>query len=107
MYLLGYPLKPMVKTKTIELIDFEKLPSGQNATVAVMRYSAYDIEDALILNKASLDRGFGRCLVYKKAKCTLRLYTNQTFDKVMGPASCKPIWRHSILDADSICCPGE
>lgn len=57
MYLLAYPQRPMVKTKTIELIDFEKLPAGQNATVAVMSYSGYDIEDALILNKASLDRG--------------------------------------------------
>ncbi|KAM4572867.1 DNA-directed RNA polymerase III subunit RPC2 [Odontesthes bonariensis] len=111
MYLLAYPQKPMVKTKTIELIDFEKLPAGQNATVAVMSYSGYDIEDALVLNKASLDRGFGRCLVYKNAKCTLRRYTNQTFDKVMGPmldaATRKPIWRHNILDADGICSPGE
>lgn len=59
MYLLAYPQRPMVKTKTIELIDFEKLPAGQNATVAVMSYSGYDIEDALVLNKASLDRGEG------------------------------------------------
>ncbi|KAF3854660.1 hypothetical protein F7725_022715 [Dissostichus mawsoni] len=111
MYLLAYPQKPMVKTRTIELIDFEKLPAGQNATIAVMSYSGYDIEDALILNKASLDRGFGRCLVYKNAKCTLRRYTNQTFDKVMGPmldaVTRKPIWRHNILDADGICSPGE
>lgn len=64
MYLLAYPQRPMVKTKTIEIIDFEKLPAGQNATVAVMSYSGYDIEDALILNKASLDRGVFLILHY-------------------------------------------
>ena len=48
---------PLVKTRTIELINFEKLPAGQNAVIAVMSYSGYDIEDALVLNKASLDRG--------------------------------------------------
>jgi DNA-directed RNA polymerase III subunit RPC2 len=47
----------MVKTRPMELINYDKLPAGQNAIVAVMSYSGYDIEDALVLNKASLDRG--------------------------------------------------
>jgi len=51
LYLLVYPQQPMVKTKTIELVGYDKLPAGQNATVAVMSFSGYDIEDALILNK--------------------------------------------------------
>lgn len=47
LYLMVYPQQPMVKTRTIELIKYDKLPAGQNATVAVMSFSGYDIEDAL------------------------------------------------------------
>jgi DNA-directed RNA polymerase III subunit RPC2 len=54
LYLSVYPQQPMVKTKTIELVGYDKLPAGQNAIVAVMSYSGYDIEDALILNKVHI-----------------------------------------------------
>lgn len=111
MYNIVYPQTPMVRSKTIELSNFDKLPAGQNATVAVMSYSGYDIEDALILNKASIDRGYGRCLVYKSSKCTVKRYTNQTFDRIMGPskdaATNKVIFRHEALDSDGIVSPGE
>ena len=76
-----------------------------------MSYSGYDIEDALILNKASIDRGFGRCLVHKKQVISLKRYSNQSFDKVMGPmldgTTRKPIWKHEILDTDGIAMPGK
>ncbi|KIL65374.1 hypothetical protein M378DRAFT_1038519 [Amanita muscaria Koide BX008] len=82
LYLSVYPQQPMVKTKTIELIGYDKLPAGQNATVAVMSFSGYDIEDALILNKASLDRGYGRCQVLRKNATLIRKYPNGTFDRL-------------------------
>lgn len=82
LYLMVYPQQPMVKTKTIELIGYDKLPAGQNATVAVMSYSGYDIEDALILNCASVDRGFGRCQVFRKNVTMLRKYPNNTYDRL-------------------------
>lgn len=79
LYLLCYPQQPLVKTKSIELIGYDQLPAGQNAMVAVMSYSGYDIEDALVLNKASIDRGFGRCQVMRKYATTLRKYPNMTY----------------------------
>ncbi|KNZ77353.1 DNA-directed RNA polymerase III subunit RPC2 [Termitomyces sp. J132] len=82
LYLLVYPQQPMVKTKTIELVGYNRLPAGQNATVAVMSFSGYDIEDALILNKASLDRGYGRCQVLRKNATLIRKYPNGTFDRL-------------------------
>ena len=111
MYLLVYPQAPLVKSRTIDLIQFDKLPAGQNATVAVMSYSGYDIEDALVLNKASLDRGFGRCLVYRKQSCSIKRYPNQTYDRIMAPdldpKTGKPPWKHQALDSEGIVAPGE
>ncbi|KAI9296304.1 DNA-directed RNA polymerase III subunit RPC2 [Neoconidiobolus thromboides FSU 785] len=85
LYLMVYPQQPMVKTKTIELIGYDKLPAGQNATVAVMSYSGYDIEDALVLNKSSVDRGFGRCQVLRKYTTLLKKYANGGFDRLADP----------------------
>ncbi|KAK5108885.1 DNA-directed RNA polymerase III subunit [Meristemomyces frigidus] len=82
LYLMVYPQKPMVSTRTIELVKYDKLPAGQNAIVAVMSYSGYDIEDALVLNKASCDRGFGRCQVFKKISMPLKGYPNGAADRL-------------------------
>ena len=83
LYLLVYPHRPLVKTRTIDLIGFEQLPAGHNACVAVMSYSGYDIEDALILNQASLDRGFGRCVVMKKLECKFKRFANGTAERAL------------------------
>lgn len=105
LYFMVYPQQPMVKTKTIELIDYDKLPAGQNATVAVMSYSGYDIEDALVLNKSSLDRGFGRCQVVRKNTVQLKKYPNHTQDILSGmrvDENNNPIFPHQALGPDGL-----
>ncbi|GAM83673.1 hypothetical protein ANO11243_016610 [Dothideomycetidae sp. 11243] len=100
LYLMVYPQKPMVKTRTIELIRYDKLPAGQNAMVAVMSYSGYDIEDALVVNKASCDRGFGRCQVFKKISMPLKAYANGTQDRIGDRDLNNP--RHSKIGTDGL-----
>ncbi|CAK9437258.1 uncharacterized protein LODBEIA_P16360 [Lodderomyces beijingensis] len=105
LYFMVYPQEPMVKTKTIELINYDKLPAGQNATVAVMSYSGYDIEDALVLNKSSLDRGFGRCQVVRKNTVQLKKYPNHTKDILLGmrvDENNEPIFSHRALGPDGL-----
>ncbi|KAJ4720430.1 DNA-directed RNA polymerase subunit beta [Melia azedarach] len=85
LYLLVYPQRPLLTTRTIELVGYDKLGAGQNATVAVMSYSGYDIEDAIVMNKASLDRGFGRCIVMKKYSAINQKYANNTADRILRP----------------------
>jgi len=111
-----YPQKPMVKSRVLDLVHFDALPGGCNATLAVMSYSGYDIEDAIVLNRASLDRGFMRCLVIKRHQVSIRRYANGACDRTTGPPSIELFLqgaddarykRYSALDNDGICRVGE
>eukprot|EP00051_Salpingoeca_urceolata_P012068 m.150055 g.150055 ORF g.150055 m.150055 type:complete len:1163 (-) comp17366_c0_seq2:25-3513(-) len=109
LYDLVYPQKPLVKTKTIEMIQFDQLPAGQNATVAVMSFSGYDIEDAIILNRASLDRGFARCVLYRKYQVMKKRYPNQSADVIAPPSDEPPPYNtpYHLLEKDGIVAVGS
>jgi DNA-directed RNA polymerase III subunit RPC2 len=116
IYTLIYPQKPMVKSRTLDVVNFDKIPGGQNACMAVMSYSGYDIEDAIILNKAAIDRGFGRCMVLRKHQTSVKRYANGTMDRTCGPPDSsvftdgdqdKRFQRYQAIDKDGICRIGE
>lgn len=65
VYRLLFPQRPIVKTRTQVDFDIEEYPSGTNAVVAVISYTGYDLEDAMIINKSSYERGFKHGAVYK------------------------------------------
>lgn len=67
------------------MINFEKLPGGHNASIAIMSYSGYDIEDAVILNKYAIDRGFGRVTYLRRYEGGLKKHANGASDLIMAP----------------------
>ncbi|KAK9663844.1 hypothetical protein RND81_14G002200 [Saponaria officinalis] len=108
LYLLVYPQRPLLTTKTIELVKYDKLGAGQNATVAVMSYSGYDIEDAIVMNKSSLDRGFGRCIVMKKKSAIMQRYDNGASERIIKPnREGHSAQKMQALDEDGIAAPGQ
>ncbi|KAJ9526862.1 hypothetical protein QJQ45_017765 [Haematococcus lacustris] len=57
MYRLLNPQTPLARTTRYDQYHMDEYPSGTNAVVAVLSYTGYDMEDAMILNKSSMERG--------------------------------------------------
>ncbi|TMW95667.1 hypothetical protein EJD97_008514, partial [Solanum chilense] len=107
MNLLVYPQRPLLTTRTAELVGYDKLGAGQNAIVAVMS-DGYGSGNAIIMNKSSLDRGFGRCIVMKRYSAICRKYENLTSDRIVRPQrEGKEAEIMQILDDDGLATPGE
>ena len=55
---------PLVKSRYLEYINREEMPYGENPIVAIMCYSGYNMEDSILINEASLKRGFFNTTYY-------------------------------------------
>ena len=55
---------PLVKSRYMEYINHEETPYGENAIVAIMCYTGYNVEDAVLINEGALKRGLFNTTYY-------------------------------------------
>ncbi|XP_016537583.2 DNA-directed RNA polymerase I subunit 2 [Capsicum annuum] len=94
LYHLQTPQTPIVRTKAYEKYCVDDYPLGTNAIVAVLAYSGYDMEDAMVLNKSSVDRGL----------CHGHIYQTETIDlteQSVKSDRAQRLFRRSNLDKSS------
>ena len=62
--ILNQGQKPLVKSRYLEYICNEENSYGENAIVALMCYTGYNVEDAVLINEGALQRGLFRTTYY-------------------------------------------
>ena len=84
-YLLHYPQKALVKTKTMDLIKVDERPQIQNFVVAIMPYYGFNTLDAVVINKGAIDRCLGRLSYFRVYESTQTRYPGGQRDKFEVP----------------------
>ena len=79
-----YPQTPIVETESTEN-TIGKHPIGQNLVIAISSFEGYNMEDAVIFNKASIDRGVGRSFYFRTYTTESRRYWGGQRDEIGIP----------------------
>ncbi|MEM2081784.1 MAG: DNA-directed RNA polymerase subunit B [Candidatus Bathyarchaeia archaeon] len=105
-HVLHYPQAPLVETELMDVIGYKQRPTGQNCVVAVLSFEGYNMEDALIFNKASIERGIARSTFYRIYEAECRQYLGGLKDKFTVPEPGTRGYRgeqyYRLLESDGI-----
>lgn len=82
---LAYPQIPIVRTFMHDIIDFDKHPSGQNVVIAIMCYEGQNMQDAIVINGGSVQRGLGRSFYYRPYGAEELRYQGGLMDEIGMP----------------------
>ena len=80
---LNYGQTPLIKSRYLEYINNEEQPYGVNAIVAIMCYSGYNVEDAILINEGAIQRGIFRTTYFSSYE------TREESSKVTGMTNSK------------------
>ena len=105
--ILQYPQKPIVRSFVYDTLN--TYPAGQNLMVAIMTYEGYNMEDALVFNKGSLDRGVGRSFYFRPYSTVEMNYAGGLKDEIGIPDKDTSGYRtetsYQFLEPDGIIYP--
>jgi DNA-directed RNA polymerase II subunit RPB2 len=103
--ILNYGQIPLVKSRYLEYINNEEIPYGVNAIVAIMCYTGYNVEDAILINEGAVQRGIFRTTYYsmyeaREESSKVSGMVNSRFANIEknNVVKIKPGYDYSLLD---------
>jgi len=83
--ILHYPQTPIVRSYMHDLSDYDSHPAGQNIVIALMSYEGYNMQDSIIVNKSSIERGFARSTFFRPYVSAELRYSGGLIDEIGIP----------------------
>ncbi len=80
---LVYPQSPIIDTATSDIL--RQYPSGQNVVLAVMCWDGYNLNDAVVMNRSSIERGLLRSVYYRTYETEKKRYWGGQEDEIAVP----------------------
>ena len=83
--ILHQPQIPLVRGMMHEISNYKKHPCGQNLVVAVIDYMGYNMDDAIVINKSSIERGLARASYFRPVSASEIRYSGGLTDEIGIP----------------------
>jgi len=83
--ILNYPQVPITKSFMHDISNYEDHPAGQNVVIAMMSFQGNNMQDSLVVNKGSIDRGFARSTFFKPFIAEELRYSGGLVDEIGIP----------------------
>lgn len=84
-YVLDYPQKPLISSPYGEMLEYDNMPYGINAIVAIACYTGFNQEDSVILNKSSIERGLFTTHSYRTLVIEEKKKNSNNFETIELP----------------------
>jgi DNA-directed RNA polymerase subunit B len=111
-HILHYPQRSITKTRAMETTNFDNRPGGQNFIVAIMSLHGYNMQDAVIMNRGSIDLGLARSTFMRTYNAERRRFPGGQVEEIEKPGSSlqevkglKPDEAYIHLEADGLPLP--
>ncbi|MBI4896516.1 MAG: DNA-directed RNA polymerase subunit B [Candidatus Aenigmarchaeota archaeon] len=103
---LAYPQVPLINTILGDEVGLDNHAQGQNLVIAIMSYKGYNMEDGIVFNRASVERGIGRSFFFRSYVTEEKKYWGIDKDEIKIPDKSISGYRteeaYAHLDSDGI-----
>lgn len=108
-YAIYYPQEPLIRTNLYNALNLREKAAGQNCVVALISYRGYNMADAIVVNKAAVERGLLRTVMFRTYETEERTYPGGQKDIIELPnpdvAGYRGEEAYSHLDEDGVVIP--